>query len=51
VVAKVEFHLEELFSRLGSIPTNPMAESKALARFYNKRGTAERWTKGKRAVK
>jgi hypothetical protein len=41
VVAKVEFHFGELFPRVGFIVTNLTAESRAVVRFYNKRGTAE----------
>src|SRR5713226_4792689 len=52
VVAKVEFHLGELFPRVGFIVTNLSLPSRAVVRFYNKRGTAERWIKeGKQAVK
>ena len=52
VVAKVEFHAAELFPRLGFIVTNLEMPSRAVVRFYNKRGTAERWIKeGKQAVK
>jgi len=52
VVAKVEFHLGELFPRVGFIVTNLTAASRAVVRFYNKRGTAEQWIKeGKQAVK
>ncbi len=52
VVAKVEFHAGELFPRVGFIVTNLEADSPAVVRFYNKRGTAERWIKeGKQAVK
>jgi hypothetical protein len=51
VVAKVEFHLGELFPRVGFIVTNLAADNRAVVRFYNKRGTAERWIKeGKQAV-
>src|ERR1039458_6810281 len=45
VVAKVEFHFGELFPRVGFIVTNLTAESRAVVRFYNKRGTAEQWIK------
>jgi hypothetical protein len=45
VVAKVEFHLGELFPRVGFIVTNLTASNRAVVRFYNKRGTAERWIK------
>ena len=52
VVAKVEFHLGELFPRVGFIVTNLETPSRAVVRFYNKRGTAEQWIKeGKQAVK
>ena len=52
VVAKVEFHSGELFPRVGFIVTNLEADSRAVVRFYNKRGTAEQWIKeGKQAVK
>ncbi len=52
VVAKVEFHCEELFPRVGFIVTNLETDSHAVVRFYNKRGTAEQWIRaGKEAVK
>jgi hypothetical protein len=52
VVAKVEFHAGELFPRLGFIVTSLDADSRAVVRFYNKRGTAEQWIReGKQAVK
>ena len=52
VVAKVEFHCGELFPRVGFIVTNLTTASRAVVRFYNKRGTAEQWIKeGKQAVK
>lgn len=41
VVAKVEFHLGELFARVGFVVTNLETHSRAVVRFYNKRGTAE----------
>jgi hypothetical protein len=41
VVAKVEFHVSELFPRVGFIVTNLSLPSRAVVRFYNKRGTAE----------
>jgi hypothetical protein len=41
VAAKVEFHCGELFPRVGFIVTNLAASSRAVVRFYNKRGTAE----------
>jgi Transposase DDE domain group 1 len=45
VVAKVEFHVGELFPRVGFIVTNLAASSRAVVRFYNKRGTAGQWIK------
>jgi len=52
VVAKIEFHCEELFPRAGFIVTNLETDSRAVVRFYNKRGTAEQWIKaGREAVK
>jgi hypothetical protein len=51
VVAKVEFHFGELFPRVGFIVTNLRTSSRAVVRFYNKRGMAEQWIKeGKQAV-
>ncbi len=52
VVAKAEFHVGELFPRVGFIVTNLETPSRAVVRFYNKRGTAEQWIKEcKQAVK
>jgi hypothetical protein len=52
MVVKVEHHQGELFPRLGFIVTNLTLPSRAVVRFYNKRGTAEQWIKeGKQAVK
>ena len=52
VVAKVEHHAGELFPRLGFIVTSLTLPSRAVVRFYNKRGTAEQWIKeSKQAVK
>jgi hypothetical protein len=52
VVAKVERYQGELFPRVGFIVTDPSQASRAVVRFYNKRGTAEQWIKeGKQAVK
>ena len=52
VVAKVEHHQGELFPRVGFIVTNLSLPSRAVVRFYNKRGKAEQWIKeGKQAVK
>ena len=51
VVAKVEHHPGELFPRVGFIVTNLQLPSRAVVRFYNKRGTAEQWIKeGKQAA-
>ena len=51
VVAKVEHHQGELFPRVGFIVTSMALPSRSLARFYNKRGTAEQWIKeGKQAT-
>jgi hypothetical protein len=51
VVAKVEHHAGELFPRVGFIVTNLTLPSRAVVRFYNKRGTAEQWIKeGKQAA-
>src|SRR3990167_5446822 len=44
--------LGEMFPRVGFIVTNLTLPSRAVVRFYNKRGTAEHWIKeGKQAVK
>jgi hypothetical protein len=52
VVAKVEHHQGEMFPRVGFIVTSLSSPSRAVVRFYNKRGTAEQWIKeGKQAVK
>jgi Transposase DDE domain group 1 len=52
VVAKLEWHLGELFPRVGFIVTNLRNSSKNIVGFYNKRGTAEQWIKeGKGALK
>jgi hypothetical protein len=52
VVARVEHHTGELFPRIGFIVTNLTLPSRAVVRFYNKRGTADQWIKeGKQAVK
>jgi hypothetical protein len=41
VVAKVEYHVGELFPRGGLIVTNLHLPNRAVVRFYNKRGSAE----------
>jgi hypothetical protein len=45
VVAKVEWHLGELFPRVGFIITNTARRSRKVLGFYNQRGTAEQWIK------
>jgi hypothetical protein len=51
-MAREPRHAGELFPRLGFIVTNLETPSRAVVRFYNKRGTAEQWIKeGKQAVK
>jgi Transposase DDE domain group 1 len=51
VVAKVEHHQGELFPRVGFIVTSLSLPSRAVVRFYNRRGTAEQWIKeGKQAT-
>jgi len=50
-VAKVEHHAGELFPCVSFIVTNLGLPSRAVVRFYNKRGTAEQWIKeGKQAA-
>jgi hypothetical protein len=52
VVAKIEWHRDELFPRVGFIVTNLSWRSKNVVKFYNGRGTAEQWIKeGKNVVK
>ncbi len=52
VVAKVEWHWDQLFPRVGFIVTNMTGWSRKVIKFYNGRGTAEQWIKeGKYAVK
>jgi hypothetical protein len=51
VVAKVEFHFDELFPRVGFIVNNFQTSNRAVVRFYSQRATAEQWIKeGKQAV-
>lgn len=48
----MEWHLGELFPRVGFIVTSSSYSSKNIVRFYNKRGTCEQWMKdGKGAIK
>ena len=48
-LAKVEFHFGELFPRVGFIVTNLETDSRAVVRFYNKRGTAGAVDQGRQA--
>ena len=45
VVAKVQWHCDQLFPRVGFIVTNLNRRAKNVVHFYNKRGTAEQWIK------
>ena len=49
VVAKVEHHAGELFPRVGFIVTNLTLPSRAVVRFYNKRGTSRAVDQGRQA--
>jgi hypothetical protein len=52
VVAKVEWHRDELYPRVGFIVTNLWKAPEQVVHFYNGRGTAEQWIKqGKHAIK
>ena len=52
VVAKVEWHWDELFPRVGFIVTNRTGWSRRVVHFYNQRGTVEPWVReGMPAVK
>jgi hypothetical protein len=52
VVAKVEWHQGELYSRVGFIVTNLSRPAKRVVKFYNGRGTAEQHIKeGKNALR
>jgi Transposase DDE domain group 1 len=52
VVAKVEWHLGELYPRVGFIVTNLARPAGRVVAFYNQRGTAEQWIReGKGAIK
>jgi len=51
VVAKIEWHVGELFPRVGFIITNRTDPAKGVVHFYNGRGTCEQWIKeGKYAL-
>ena len=41
VVAKIEWHWDELFPRVGFIVTNMTGSARKVVKFYNRRGTAE----------
>jgi Transposase DDE domain group 1 len=45
VIAKVEWHPEELYPRVGFIVTNMSRPAERVVAFYNKRGTCEQWIK------
>jgi len=52
VVAKVEWHLGELFPRVGFVVTTLTVPDERVFEFYNRRGTAEQYIKeGKYALK
>ena len=44
VVAKVQWHRDELFARIGVVMTNMCGGANPIIDFYNRRGTAEQWT-------
>ena len=51
IVAKVEWHPEELYPRVGFIVTNLTRPTERVVAFYNQRGTAEQHIKeGKNAI-
>ena len=51
VIAKVEWHPDELYPRVGFIVTNMSRPAERVVAFYNKRGTCEQWIKeGKGAI-
>jgi hypothetical protein len=52
VVAKLEWHPDELYPRVGFVVTNLARPAERVVVFYNQRGTAEQWIKeGKGAIK
>src|SRR5262249_15916486 len=52
VIAKVEWHPEEVYPRVGFIVTNMSRPAERVVAFYNKRGTCGQWIKeGKGAIK
>jgi hypothetical protein len=51
VMAKIEWHVGELFPRVGFVVTNLRRSPRRVNKFYNGRGTAEQWIKeGKNAL-
>jgi hypothetical protein len=51
VVAKVEWHVGELYPRVGFVVTNMARRAENVVAFYNKRGTCEQYIKeGKGAI-
>ena len=51
-MAKVEWHPNELYPRVGFLVTNLARPAERVVAFYNQRGTAEQWIKeGKGAIK
>ena len=51
VIAKVEWHPDELIPRIGFVVTNLSRLAERVVAFYNQRGTAEQWIKeGKNAI-
>jgi hypothetical protein len=52
VVAKIEWHPDDLYPRVGFIVTNLARSAEGIVAFYNQRGTCEQWIKeGKGAIK
>lgn len=52
VIAKIEWHPDELFPRVGFIVTNMTGEPESVTKFYNQRGKAEQYIKeGKYALR
>ncbi len=50
VVAKIEWHVGELFPRVEFIVTNLNKHSRNVVKFYHGRGTAEQWIKERNNV-
>jgi Transposase DDE domain group 1 len=51
LIAKIEYHLGELFPWVGFIVTTLTGTNRAVVHFYNQRGTAEQWIReGKEAT-